>query len=132
MRRRCIILILASLGLMLAGIGEAVAQAPVALYPYDRAYQHFLGSRYSYRTYSAISPGSRFVMRTPFVRQMQFIQPSISRQRITPFGYDRFDLIPGFGSAIVTPFGFGSYYMPGFGHGLVVPNGGQPFEYYTR
>jgi hypothetical protein len=80
--------------------------------------------------YSSV-PGSGSVMATPLVYESQFIEPSFSRQRIMPGGYDRFDLLPGMGSAIFTPFGFNSYYLPGFGHGYVAPNGVPAFEYFT-
>jgi len=88
-------------------------------------------SRYSYRTLYSSVPGSGSMSATPFVYQSQFIEPSFSRQRIMPQGYDRFDLIPGFGSAIFTPFGFSNYYAPGFGHGFVAPYGAPAFEYFT-
>jgi hypothetical protein len=70
------------------------------------------------------------MMSTPFTNQSQFIEPSFSRQRIMPSGYERFDLIPGMGSAIFTPFGFNTYYVPGFGRGYVAPYGGPAFEYF--
>jgi hypothetical protein len=115
---------------MLGGAANAVAQTP-ADYNYNRAYRHFVTSRYSYRTLYSSVPGSGSVMATPFVYQSQFIEPSFSRQRIMPQGYDRFDLIPGFGSAIFTPFGFSNNYTPGFGRGLVAPYGAPAFEYFT-
>ena len=91
-------------------------------------HSHTCPSRYSYRTLYASVPGSGSVMATPFVYQSQFIEPSFSRQRIMPQGYDRFDLIPGYGSAIFTPFGFSNSYNPGFGRGLVAPFGAPAFE----
>lgn len=116
--------------LMLGGAADAAAQAPASI-TYGRAYQHFLNSRYSYRTLYSSVPGSRRMMYAPFVYQSQFIEPSFSRQRISPYGYDRFDLVPGYGSAILTPFGMSGFYSSGFGHGIVAPNGAQPFQYFT-
>jgi hypothetical protein len=130
MRRRWIGLALASVISMLAGATESKAQTP-ASYNYDRAYRHFVGSRYSYRTLYSSVPASGSAMSTPFVYQSQFIEPSFSRQRILPGGYERFDLIPGMGSAIYTPFEFSSSYRPGFGHGYIAPNGVPAFEYFT-
>jgi hypothetical protein len=130
MRWRWICLALATISFIPAGAANAVAQTP-ALYNYNRAYQHFLGSRYSYRTLYSSVPGSGSMMATPFFYQSRFIEPSFSRQRIWPYGYDRFDLIPGFGSAAVTPFGFANFYTPGYGRGFVAPYGAPPFEYFT-
>ena len=127
---RWIGLALLSISSMLAGTAKAVAQTPASL-TYGRAYQHFLMSRYSYRTLYSSVPGAGSMMATPFVYQSRFIEPSFSRQRIMPYGYERFDLIPGFGGATMMPFGFGSYYVPGYGRGFVAPYGGPAFEYFT-
>src|SRR5579871_2017378 len=129
MRWRWFFLVLAPGCSMLAGAIEAAAQTPASCNS-ARAYRHFLGSRYSYRTLYSSVPGSGSMMATPFAYQSQFIEPSFTRQRIMPGGYDRFDLIPGMGSAIFTPFGFSNYYVPGYGHGYVAPYGGPAFEYF--
>ncbi len=127
---RCNYLALATVTLLLGSAANAAAQTPATI-TYGRAYQHFVNSRYSYRTLYSSVPGSGRVMYSPFVYQSQFIEPSFSRQRISPYGYDRFDLIPGYGSATMTPFGMGGFYSSGFGRGIVAPNGAPPFQYFT-
>jgi hypothetical protein len=131
MRWRCIGLMLVAISLMLGEETKATAQTP-ASYNYDRAYRHFLGSRYSYRTLYSSVPGAGSVMLTPFVYQSDFIEPSFSRQRITPYAYERFDIYPGLGGMTLTPFSFSSYYAPGFGHSLYAPYGRPITEYYYR
>jgi hypothetical protein len=120
MRTRWIGLTLAAMSLLLANAATAKAQTPLTD-NYLRAYQHFAGSRYSYRILSSFTPGSGGMMAAPFVYQSQFIEPGFSRQRIMPYGYDRFDLVPGFGGTTMTPFGFSSYYVPGYTFGYYVP-----------
>ncbi len=122
---------LGTMSLILAATPAAVAQTP-ASYNYNRAYRHFLGSRYSYRMLYSPSPGSGSVTYGPFGMQSQFIEPSFSRQQITPYGYARFDVVPGLGGATMTPFGFSSYYVPGFGRGYYAPRGGRAVEYYWK
>lgn len=129
MRWRSIYLILATVGAVLAGEAKVVAQSPAAVYNYNRAYQHFLGSRYSYRTYTSYTAGASRATYTPFMYQSQYIEPSYSRQRITPAGYDRYDYIPGYGGAFYTPFGMGGYYFRGYHYGMIAPVGGDVAEY---
>lgn len=129
MRWRCICFVSAAMTLSLGGAAEATAQTP-ASYNSARAYSHFLGSRYSYRTMYSSIPGSRSVTYSPFFAQSQFIEPAFSKQWITPYYYERFDAFPGFGGTRMTPFSFGSYYYPGFGYGLYAPYGGPMIEYY--
>lgn len=129
MRWRCIGLALAAVCTLLGGM--ATAQTPTSL-TYDRAYRHFLASRYSYRTLYSSVPGSGSVMAAPFVYQSQFIDPGFSRQRITPFGYERFDAYPAQGGMTLTPLGYSNYYVPGFGYGLYAPYGGGIIQYYYR
>ncbi len=131
MCRRRICLTLAIVSVLLATTEKAAAQTP-ASYNYDRAYRHFLGSRYSYRTLYSSIPGSGSVVYTPYFYQSQYIDPAFSKQWITPFGYERFDAIPSLGGMTLTPFGFNSYFAPGFGHGLYAPFGGPIIEYYYR
>jgi hypothetical protein len=128
---RCIFLAMAAISSMLGGTARATAQTP-ASYNYDRAYRHFLGSRYSYRTLYSSLPGAGSVAVTLFVYQSQFIDPAFSKQWITPYFYERFDAFPGLGGMTLTPFSFSSYYAPGFGHGLYAPYGGPIVEYYYR
>ena len=113
-------LTIATLSLLSGWLPTAAAQTP-ADYNYARATQHFLGSRYSYRTLYSSRPGSGSVTYSPFGYQSQFVEPAFSRQWITPYGYGRFDMIPGHGGMAVTPFGSGSYYVPGFATGYHVP-----------
>jgi hypothetical protein len=110
----------AALGLTLLGSAKVTAQTP-ANYNYDRAQRHFLASRYSYRTMYSSTPGMGNVTVGPNLYKNQFIEPSYSRQWITPRGYERFDAIPGLGGTTVTPFGVSSYYVPGFGYGYAAP-----------
>ncbi len=129
--RRWICLMVTTVCVLLAATGKTAAQTP-AIYNYDWAYRHFLGSRYSYRTLYSSIPGSGSVMYTPFVYQSQYIDPAFSKQWITPFGYERFDAIPSLGGMTMTPFGFNSFFAPGFGYGLYAPYGGPIIEYYYR
>lgn len=131
MRWCSICLISAVTSIMLGEAAKVAAQTP-ASYNYDRAYRHFLGSRYSYRTLYSSMPGSGSVTYTPFFYQGQFIDPAFSKQWLTPYGYERFDAIPALGGMTLTPFGFSSYYVPGFGHSLYVPFGGPIIEQYYR
>jgi hypothetical protein len=107
----------------------ADAQTPDT-YNSARAYHHFLMSSSSYRTLYSSVPGSGYAIYSPWGYQSQFVQPGYIQQRLTPFGYERFDAVPSSGGMIVTPFGFQSYYYPGFGVGYFVPwgmpPGGQP------
>src|SRR5579885_2864682 len=129
--RRLIWLMLATLFVLLTATEKAAAQTP-ASYNYDRAYRHFLGSRYSYRTLYSSVPASGSVVATPFSYQSQYIEPGFSKQWITPYYYERFDAFPGAGGTLMTPFSFSTYYAPGYGYGLYAPYGGPVFEYYYR
>lgn len=120
MRIRRIGLVLGAMTIIFAIAAPAAAQSPWTD-NYLRAYSHFAGSRYSYRTLSSFGPGAGSVMASPFVYQSQFIEPSYSRQRIMPHGYERFDVVPGFGGATMTPFGFSTYYVPGYSYGYYLP-----------
>jgi hypothetical protein len=120
MRIRWIGLALGAMAVILGIAAPATAQSPWTD-NYLRAYTHFAGSRYSYRTLSSFAPGAGGVMATPFVYQSQFIEPAFSRQRIMPYGYDRFDVVPGFGGMTMTPFGFSRYYVPGYSYGYYLP-----------
>ena len=120
MRTHGICLAIGTMIQMLGGAATAEAQPPLS-YNYLRAYSHFAGSRYRYRTLYTSIPGSGSATFAPFFYQGQFIEPSFSRQRIMPHGYSRFDVVPGSGGATMTPFGFSTYYVPGFSTGFYVP-----------
>jgi hypothetical protein len=122
MRTHWIGLALGAMSLVLGIAAPALAQSPWSD-NYLRASRHFAASRYSYRTLYSSVPGSGSVMYAPFVYQSQFIEPSYSRQRLMPHGYERFEVIPGSGGAAMTPFGFSTYYIPGFSYGYYVPYG---------
>jgi hypothetical protein len=118
------------MSLLLTTATTADAQTP-ADYNAARAYQHFMGSRYSYRTLYSSNPGSGRMTATPFTYQSQFIEPGFSQQRITPYGYERFDAVPGLGGTTMTPFSYSSYYVPGFGYHYVAPRlGPASVRYY--
>jgi hypothetical protein len=129
MRAFWMCLTIGALHLLPGWLATAGAQTP-ADYNYARATSHFLGSRYSYRTFYSSKPGSGSVMYSPFGYQSQFIEPGFTRQRITPYGYERFEAVPGLGGTTATPFSFDSYYLPGFGYGYFAPIGGPILEYY--
>lgn len=120
MRTRWLYLAMATMSLMLGSAATAGAQPPVD-YNHLRASQHFAGSRYSYRVLYSSIPGSGSMTYAPFFYQNQFIEPSFSRQRIMPHGYERFEILPGSGGATMTPFGFSTYYVPGSSSGFYVP-----------
>jgi hypothetical protein len=121
-------LTLATLSLMLGATAKVAAQTP-ASYTYDRAYRHFLNSRYAYRTLYSSVPAAGSAVYTPFLYQSQYVEPGFSRQRITPYAYERFDAVPGFGGMTLTPFGFNSYYVPRSIHGFYAPYGLPGIEY---
>ncbi|HTU19831.1 MAG TPA: hypothetical protein VMG10_17340 [Gemmataceae bacterium] len=121
MRTRWLYLAMGTMSLMLGSAATVEAQPPVN-YNYLRAYQHFAGSRYSYRVLYSSVPGSGSATVAPFFYQSQYIEPAFSRQRIMPHGYSRFDVIPGSGGTTMTPFGFSTYYVPGFTSGFYVPH----------
>jgi hypothetical protein len=114
-------LLASALGMILGTAATVEAQPPTGNYNYDRAYRHFLNSRYSYRTLYSSLPGSGSVTVTPFAYESRFIEPGFIRQRITPFGYERFDAVPGHGGMTLLPFSVSSYYVPGYGTGYAVP-----------
>lgn len=120
MRTRGILLATATMSLMLGSAATAAAQAPLD-YNALRAYRHFAGSRYNYRQLYSSVPGSGSATYAPFFYQHDFIEPSFSRQRITPYGYARYDLFPGAGGTTITPFGMSTHYVPGFASAFSVP-----------
>ena len=133
MRSRWVYGAMATISLMLVETASSVAQVPTPTnYNSERAQRHFAASRYSYRTLYSTVPGSGSVTYSPFLNQSQFVEPGYNRQRITPFGYERFDAIPGLGGTTITPFGVNGYYVPGFGYGYYAPNRGQATERYYR
>jgi hypothetical protein len=88
----------------------------------DPAYRQFLSSPYSYRTFSAFSPGYSVSNPIPFGYQNNYVTPGYRNERITPYGYQSYYLRPGYGGTTVTPFG-GSYYNvpPTVSRGYVPP-----------
>jgi hypothetical protein len=120
MMTRGFCLLMATMSLILGGAATAQAQPPLD-YNYLRAASHFAGSRYSYRVLYSSIPGSGSATYAPFFYQSQFVEPSFSRQRIMPYGYERFDVVPGAGGTTMTPFGVSTYYVPGFSSGFYVP-----------
>ncbi len=120
-------LTLAAIGLTLIGSTKVSAQSP-ASYNLDRAQRHFLVSRSGYRTLYSSTPGTNSVTVGPNLYQSQFVEPSYSRQTISPRGYERYDAIPGLGGSTMTPLGVSSYYVPGFGYGYAVPLVKQPLK----
>jgi hypothetical protein len=107
--------------------GRAQAQAPPwygglpPSYNAARAYHRFLTSPYSYRTYSAMSPGYATHGYTPFGYEGSFVDPGYGQQRITPQGFESYQTVPGRGGFTVTPFGGGGYYVPGYRYQYSVP-----------
>jgi hypothetical protein len=87
----------------------------------DRAYRHFLNSRYSYRTYSASSPGYAVNVATPLSAQGFYTGPGYVHQRITPRGFEGFQAVPSYGGYTITPFGAISYSVPGYEYFYYVP-----------
>jgi hypothetical protein len=81
----------------------------------DPAYRHFLLSPYSYRTYSASTPGYAGAGYTPYGYQSYYLDPGYQHQRITPRGYESYRLVPGYQTYEATPFGFRYSYTPGYG-----------------
>lgn len=133
MRSQWVYLTLATVSLILGQTAAAVAQVPTpANYNSERAQRHFAASRYSCRTLFTSVPGSGSVTYSPLLYQSQFVEPGYSRQRLSPYGYERFDAIPGLGGTTITPFGANGYYVPGFGYGYYAPNRGQAMERYYR
>jgi hypothetical protein len=120
-----------AMSLTLFGAAKVSAQTP-GNYNYDRAYRHFLASRYSYRTLYSSTPGTSSATYSPFGYRSQFIEASYSRQWIAPGVYGRYDYVPGLGGTTMTPFGANSYYIPGFGYGYSVPYEGSAPRPFAR
>lgn len=120
MRSSWILCTVGAVGVIL-GTAEKASAQPLLQYNYNRAYSHFVNSRYSYRVLYSSMPGSGSFYVSPFGYQNQFVEPGFIRQRITPFGYERFDAVPGYGGMMMTPFASSSFYVPGFGTGYFVP-----------
>jgi hypothetical protein len=114
MRSTWIVRTVAVLGSLLSAAMAAHAQ-PTGNFNYDRAYAHFLNSRYSYRQMYSPIPGSSSVSVGPLGYQSQFVESGFIRQRISPLGYERYDAVPGHGGMTLMPFGMSSYYVPGYG-----------------
>jgi hypothetical protein len=70
---------------------------------YARAYQHFLNSPYSYRTFSSLSPGYVTSGYTPYGYQWTYVDPVYTHQRITPRGFEWYNTTPGSRTYTVTP-----------------------------
>jgi hypothetical protein len=114
MRSTCIARTVAMLGILLSAATTASAQ-PTGNFNYDRAYGHFLNSRYSYRQMYSPLPGYGSVRVGPLGYQSQFVESGFIRQRISPLGHERFDAVPGRGGMTIMPFGMSNYYVPGYG-----------------
>jgi hypothetical protein len=80
----------------------AYAPPPVS-FNYARAYQHFLTSPYSYRTFSSLSPAYVTSGFTPYGYQWTFVGPVYTHQRITPRGFEGYSVMPGSRTDIVAP-----------------------------
>jgi hypothetical protein len=77
--------------------GHARAQDPYALsadYNRQRARHLFLTSPSPYRTYSSGTPGYSYGYSTPFTYGREWQTPSYRQERITPYGYQRYELPP--------------------------------------
>lgn len=89
--------------------------------PSSPAYRHFLHSPYSYRTYSALTPGYATERAAPFSYQSSYVDPGYLHQRITPYGFYSYSQVPGRGGITATPFGSSSYTVPAQVYEYVVP-----------
>ena len=121
MRSTPIVLLVGALGFILCAASAANAQPPVVTYNYDRAYRHFVNSRYSYRVLYSPVAGYESVRANPYGYESRFSEPGYIEQRITPFGYERYDAVGGRGGMTMTPFGINNYYVPGYGSSFFVP-----------
>ena len=80
--------------LTLALVSGATAQDPYAEYNRQRAEHLFLTSRSPYRTLSSSQPGYSYRYATPFEYGREWQTPSYRQERITPYGYERYEVPP--------------------------------------
>jgi hypothetical protein len=83
---------------------------------FARAYQHFLNSPYSYRTFSSLSPGYVTSGYTPYGYQWTFVDPTYTHQRITPHGFEWYATPPSSRTYTVSPPVFMPPYARPFGY----------------
>lgn len=113
--------------LILGWMGSAPATAqvpgevPVQGKTYSPAYHHFLNSTYTYRTFTALSPGYSSYNASPFSYQSFYVEPGYLHQRISPSGFEHFQAVPGYGGAYADPSGYSSGYTPGYVRQFRIP-----------
>jgi hypothetical protein len=90
-------------------------------YNYARAYRHFLSSPYSARTFSSFGPGYQVETYYPGASQSHYREPSYEHQRITPRGFEHYEVVPGHGGRIATPLEESGYQVPGYERHYFVP-----------
>jgi hypothetical protein len=100
--------------LLFAGTSRS-QQYPGPVSPnYARAYNYFLNSPYSQRTFSSLAPAQRVEVIGPFTYQRSYREAGYEHQRISPQGFERHVVVPGYGADTVTPFYRTGYYVPGY------------------
>jgi len=72
--------------------GAAAAQSPYAEYNRLRAERLFLTSPSPYRTWSSSTPGYSYGYSTPFEYGREWQTPSYRQDRITPRGFERYEV----------------------------------------
>jgi hypothetical protein len=113
----------------LAGLGwtEAKAQLPLPdprakpVFPAatppavdSPAYQQFLNSTSSVKTYSRLTPSSGVTRITPFSIESRYVEPGYLKQRVSPYGFESVEYVPGYGAGYRTPFEVGGYQVSGY------------------
>lgn len=101
----------------------AAGQPDYTSYNYNRAYNRFLSSPYSYRTFSSLSPSRGVEYFTPYGREGYFREPGYQHQRITPYAFESYGYVPGGSSYRATPWSFERQGVTGYPYGYVVPHG---------
>jgi len=116
--------------LTLAGLGwaEAKAQPPVSPIPQTTAllpvpgppvvdspaYRQFLNSDSTHKTYSRLGSGSTMTRVTPFSAETHYVEPSYLKQRMTPYGFDSLEYVPGYGADFRAPWMAAGFRVPGY------------------
>jgi hypothetical protein len=99
------------------GAAPAGGYGPPPVSPnFARAYQHFLNSPSSYRTFSSLSPGYVTSGYTPYGYQWTVVDPVYTHQRITPRGFESYNTPPSSRTYTVTPPVFMPPYIRPYGY----------------
>jgi hypothetical protein len=109
------------------------AQEPdYASYNYQRAYRHFLNSRYSFRTFSSRSPGYAASGFTPYGYESTYVSPGYEYQQIGPYqGQYQYYRAPRYETRTVIPYAPQPYSPPAYAKPYYAPPASGTLNPYT-